>query len=99
VECDSAARLAWRVRTNSSLTHFSPVALRRRLSPGLPLSPTSVEARDPAVLLLYYPLNYLNHPPSLASYYSYSWATILHDEESRPHVQLPLEANCGPIML
>jgi hypothetical protein len=43
--CDSAARLAWRIKTRVSL-----VALRRRLSPGLPLSHTSEEVSDPAVL-------------------------------------------------
>ncbi len=44
VECESAARLAWR-----AIAHCSLVALRRRLSPGLPLSHTSMEACDPAV--------------------------------------------------
>jgi hypothetical protein len=45
---------------------FSLVALRRRLSPGLPLSHTSEEACDPAVLFFKALTNYL---ASLISFY------------------------------
>ena len=62
-------------------TRFSLVALRRRLSPVLPLSLTSREACDPAVQNLYY---LLKRPPPMVSYYFFSWATIFPKEGSRP---------------
>jgi hypothetical protein len=72
----SAARLAWRVKTR-----FSLVALRRRLSPGLPLSPTSVEACDPAVLSI-------EALTMAGEVLFFSWATIIHNEVSRPKGQI-----------
>ncbi len=74
-------------------TRFSLVALRRRLSPVLPLSLTSREACDPAVQNLYY---LLKRPPPMVSYYFFSWATIFPKEGSRPQGLTAPRPSCGP---
>jgi len=75
------------------------VALRHRLSPVLPLSPTSREVCDPAVLCFVISNKPLTVPDEL---YSFSWATII-GIKGHGHMlsmrQGRLRARCAALLL